>query len=114
MRRSEEIINMALNEMLERAAAIAEQDGIISDEEREFLEDLEFSVKHIDFESFKVLDSNLSEYEFRDLLTQLHSQILEKMTEIKGKKGRKLTNRQKELLARVIDSVIKPFEETFS
>ncbi len=61
MKRSEEIINKAINEMLDRAAQIAEQDGIISEEEKEFLEDLEVSVKHIDFESFKVLDSNLSE-----------------------------------------------------
>ncbi len=114
MKRSEEIINKAINEMLDRAAQIAEQDGIISEEEKEFLEDLEVSVKHIDFESFKVLDSNLSEIEFRDLLTQLHAQILEKMAEVKGKKKRKLTEHQKELLSRVIESVIKPFEETIS
>ncbi len=114
MKRSEEIINKALNEMLERAAAIAKQDGVITDDEKEFLEDLEVCVKLIDFGSFKVLDSNLSEIEFRDLLTQLHAQILEKMTEVKGKKRRKLTETQKELLSRVIDAVIKPYEETLS
>ncbi len=103
MRRSREEINKALNRLLDKASKIAMADGIITDEEREVLEELKVTITKIDYGSLKALDSDLSEVEFRDLLDHLQKQIFEALSErLKEKKG-KITEQQQKILQLLLE-----------
>ncbi len=96
--RTREDIEKALNRLLDKAVAIARADGIITDEEKEILDQLEVTVKDIDPGSYQILDNDLSEVEFRDLLDQLQRQIFENLLAKLQKRKKPLTEDQQRLI----------------
>ncbi len=98
MIRTREDIEKALNRLLDKAVAIARADGIITDEEKEILDQLKLSVRDLDPGTYEILDNDLSEVEFRDLLDQLQKQIFENLLQKLKKRSKPLTADQQRLI----------------
>ncbi len=98
LRRTKEDIEKALNNLLDKATAIARADGIITDDEKELLDQLQLTVKDLDPGTYAILDNDLSEVEFRDLLDQLQKQIFENLLERLKKRKKQLTVDQQRLI----------------
>lgn len=98
VRRTREDIEKALNNLLDKATSIARADGIITDEEKELLDQLELTIKDLDPGTYEILDNDLPEVEFRDLLDQLQRQIFENVMQRLKKRKKPLTTDQQRLI----------------
>ena len=82
MYRSLENIQQAVKLCMSELKSIALQDNVITDDEKAILDKIEFDFSNLENQIIQVLESDLSEDEFQDLITDFLEDVVSNVTHL--------------------------------
>lgn len=100
MYRSKESINTEINTLLKDLYTIAREDNIISLDEKFILDEINQGLKNLQIQVFQILESNLSDEEFNDILIDLLHDIIDNVVKTAEADG-VITGDEKKLVDRI-------------